>query len=426
MRSTSRTGTAVALLRAPGSAETWLAVCYVAVGYIAAIPAFVVLLVLTIVSFPFMILALAGVPLLCLAMTVAHGVALMERSRAAMYLGADVPVRAAPHGDGTGFRRFFGRLTARGSWLELVYGVLVLPPIAWFGATITMVCWGGGLAFVLFPAYGWANAAGPGIASWSASYVSSALIHVVGGLALLLAAPWITRAVAVVNVAAARAMLAPSDTERLHQRVDTLQHTRSGMVDAADAERRRIERDLHDGAQQRLVSVAMTLGRAQGRFDDDPETARDLLAEAHNQAKRALADLRDLARGIHPAILTDRGLDAALSALASACPVPVEVSVDVEPRAPMAIEAVAYFLVAESLTNVAKHSRATQAWIAARRLDDVLVVQVIDDGIGGADTCAGSGLGGLRNRVEAVDGTFVVSSPPGGNTTIYAELPCAS
>jgi signal transduction histidine kinase len=225
--------------------------------------------------------------------------------------------------------------------------------------------------------------------------------------------------------AVARAMLGPTARD-LERQVDELRDSRSRVVDSVDAERRRIERDLHDGAQQRLVAVAMNLGRARSHYDDDPEAARRLLDEAHQDAKQALAELRDLARGIHPAVLTDRGLDAALSGLAGRSPVPVTVSVDVEPRCSPTIEAIAYFVVSEALANVAKHARATRAAVIVQRRGDRVLVQVSDDGAGGANADAGSGIAGLRDRVGGVDGTLEITSPAGGPTTLAVEMPCGS
>jgi signal transduction histidine kinase len=193
------------------------------------------------------------------------------------------------------------------------------------------------------------------------------------------------------------------------------------MVAAADAERRRIERDLHDGAQQRLVALAMTLGRA--KATEDPLAARELLDAAHRESKAALAELRSLARGIHPAVLTDRGLDAALSALAARCPVPVAVAVDLPRRAAPAVEAIAYFVVAEALTNVAKHSHASRASLCVAIEGGELAIEVSDDGRGGARP-DGGGLTGLRDRVRAVDGTLLLVSPEGEGTTLRVELPC--
>jgi signal transduction histidine kinase len=219
----------------------------------------------------------------------------------------------------------------------------------------------------------------------------------------------------------ARLLLEPGERERLIVRVDTLEETRAGMVAAADAERRRIERDLHDGAQQRLVALAMTLGRA--RAAEDPDLSRRLVDEAHGEAKEALVELRNLARGIHPAVLTDRGLDAAVSALAARCPVPVAVDVDLPHRAAPGSEAIAYFVVAEALTNVAKHAQASRAWLSAEYEGDRLVVEILDNGVGGADL-HGRGLAGLRDRVRAVDGAMTVVSPLGHGTTLRVELPC--
>jgi signal transduction histidine kinase len=213
---------------------------------------------------------------------------------------------------------------------------------------------------------------------------------------------------------------------QLSKRVSELQGSRTRIIDATETERRRIERDLHDGAQQRLVSLAMNLGRARAQYDDDPDSARRLLEEAHGDAKLALAELRDLARGLHPAVLTDRGLDAALSGLAGRSPVPVTIDVDVEPRCSPTIEAIAYFVVSEALANVAKHSGANRADVIAQRIGDRLHVTITDNGIGGAAAHPGSGLAGLADRVGGVDGTLQVDSPVGGPTTLRVDLPCES
>jgi signal transduction histidine kinase len=312
--------------------------------------------------------------------------------------------------------------TSRGCWLELAYSLLALPFVGWIGAFLTFSAWGGGVVFLSFPLWGWAVAGSGTIAGAHVGFAVSAVLHAAGGVALLLAAPWVARGVASVQVAMARMLLEPSDRERLTARVDTLEQTRAGMVAAADAERRRIERDLHDGAQQRLVALAMTLGRAKAA--DDPEMARELLDEAHRESKEALVELRNLARGIHPAVLTDRGLDAAVSALAARCPVPVAVSVDLPRRAAPSVEAIAYFVVAEALTNVAKHSHASRASLEVEIEGDQLVIEVSDNGRGGADGVHGTGLTGLRDRVRAVDGMLMVVSPVGEGTTLRVELPC--
>jgi signal transduction histidine kinase len=223
----------------------------------------------------------------------------------------------------------------------------------------------------------------------------------------------------------ARVMLGVSAAQ-LAQRVEELQGSRARVVDAAEAERRRIERNLHDGAQQRLVALAMNLGRARARYDDDPDAARRMLDEAHDDAKLALAELRDLARGLHPAVLTDRGLDAALSGLAARSSIPVTLDVQVDPRCSPTIEAIAYFVVSETLANAAKHSKASAVHVTVRRTPVALRLAIADDGVGGADATAGSGLSGLADRVGGVDGSIQIDSPPGGPTLITVELPCAS
>jgi signal transduction histidine kinase len=241
-------------------------------------------------------------------------------------------------------------------------------------------------------------------------------------------APRVSAAIARADADGARALLGRSRAETLTQQVTDLARSRAEVVAATDAERRRIERDLHDGAQQRLVSVAMKLGLAQATLTDLPNPARRALAEAHNEVKAALAELRGFVRGLHPPILDDRGLDAALSAVAAASPVPVRLRVRATHRCAPAVEAVAYFVVREALTNVAKHAGASVAEVDVERTGDVLRIVVADDGCGGARLdgtgAAGTGLHGLAQRAAAVDGTFAIASPAGGPTRVIVELPC--
>ncbi len=208
----------------------------------------------------------------------------------------------------------------------------------------------------------------------------------------------------------------------LRDRVHTLRDARQRIIAAADEERRRIERDLHDGAQQRLVGLCLTLGLIEQRIHSDPDGAAALVAQAREEAQLAVKELRELARGIHPAVLSDHGLGPALEALASRAPVPVEISgVPTEPLAPP-VEAAAYFVTAEALTNIAKHARAQGAWVQLAIEDDRLRLQVRDDGVGGANP-DGTGLHGLRDRVDALDGRIAVDSPPGGGTAVTVEIP---
>ncbi|MBL1112754.1 sensor histidine kinase [Streptomyces sp. 110] len=247
----------------------------------------------------------------------------------------------------------------------------------------------------------------------------------VGGLALLALAYWLIGALARLDTRAATALLGPVPAEELERRVEDLTESRAGAVDAADAERRRIERDLHDGAQQRLVSMAVNLGLAKATLKDLPDEARQVIDEAHREAKGAIEELNNLVRGLHPAVLDELGLDAALSGIAARAPLPTRLHVHVPERAAPTVEAVAYFVVSEALANIAKHARATRAEVTVVRTGDTLRVVVTDDGVGGADPARGSGLGGLAKRAGSVDGTFDISSPRGGPTVITVELPCA-
>jgi signal transduction histidine kinase len=247
---------------------------------------------------------------------------------------------------------------------------------------------------------------------------------------------WAAQGVARVDELAARGLLGTGRTEELALRVESLARSRADVVAATDAERRRIERDLHDGAQQRLVYLAMNLGMARANLGDTPEPARQAIEQAHDEATQALAELREFVRGLHPAVLDDRGLDAALSGIVARAPLPVRLRVDVAARCSPSIEAIAYFVVSEALTNVAKHAHANHAEVTVERSGDRLHIVVTDDGQGGAAALEtggggsgdgnGSGLRGLAQRAAAVDGTLTIHSPPGGPTTITVELPCES
>ncbi len=247
------------------------------------------------------------------------------------------------------------------------------------------------------------------------------LLAPVVGLVVLPLAVVLQRGLAVSQAYLARWLLAPS----LAARVEQLQQTRAGAVDTAAADLERIERDLHDGAQARLVALSMDLGMAEERFDRDPEGARELVGEARDEARRALAELRDLARGIRPSLLTERGLAAAVAALAARSPIPATAHVDVAVKPAPAVETTAWFVVSEALANAAKHSEARHVTVWLTRRDDELRVEVVDDGRGGANS-TGGGLRGLAQRVAALDGTLEVYSPPGGPTVVRASLPCAS
>ena len=222
-----------------------------------------------------------------------------------------------------------------------------------------------------------------------------------------------------------RWLLAPTEKARLHARVEHLATSRADTIDAQASEVRRIERDLHDGAQARLVALGMSLGMAEELLAQDPDTARRLLAEAREATRQALDELRDLVRGIHPPVLVERGLDGAVRALAVSQQVPIDVDIDLPGRAPDPVESAAYFAVAEVLTNAVKHSGADRAWVRITHVGGRLMILVGDDGRGGAEESAGSGLRGIRRRLDSFDGTMNIVSPAGGPTIVTMELPCA-
>ncbi|MFH7600466.1 sensor domain-containing protein [Streptomyces racemochromogenes] len=246
-------------------------------------------------------------------------------------------------------------------------------------------------------------------------------IALVGLFLLWPVLPYVVRLLANFDRLMVRGLLCPSDG--LERRIAELESGRGVVVDTAAADLRRIERDLHDGAQARLVALAMGLGLAKEKLLEDPEGAAAMVDEAHGEVKLALQELRDLARGIHPAVLTDRGLDAALSSVAARCLVPVKVSVRLQERPAEAIEGIAYFTVSELLQNVSKHAAAREASVEVWREGERLLIRVADDGRGGARTSGGGGLAGLAERVRAVDGGFVVESAAGAGTVVVAQLP---
>jgi signal transduction histidine kinase len=223
-------------------------------------------------------------------------------------------------------------------------------------------------------------------------------------------------------------MLAPTGSAELERRVEHLSQTRTETLDSGAAEIRRIERDLHDGAQARLVAMGMTLDAAGQLIDEDPKAARALLIEARDSSAKALQELRNLVRGIHPPVLADRGLADAIRALALDTALRIHLTSDLGQQArPFAsIESAAYFAVNELVANVSKHAKASQAWIDIRQHDGMLTITVTDDGQGGADPGQGTGLQGIERRLAAFDGVLAVSSPPGGPTAVTMEIPCAS
>jgi signal transduction histidine kinase len=350
----------------------------------------------------------------------------LQRSRYAALLRVRLGDPVPPLVGDTWWKRLRERLSSGPRWREIAY--LVIMPVPVLLAAVASSLWTGSVALLLLPAY---VDALPGDSAkfWLFEVTQgpgALLCALVGLVGLVLVAPWATVALVDADVAVARRLLGPRPKDELGARVTQLESSRAAVVDSAEAERRRIERDLHDGAQQRLVSLAMGLGAARERMAEDPDAGQRLVADAHEDAKAALKEIRDLVRGIHPVILEDRGLDAALSAVVARSPVPVTLDVDVARRPPAAIESAAYFVVSEALTNVARHAEATEAHVTIARSGERLVVEVRDDGKGGADADRGTGLTGLRQRVSGLGGTMIVVSPVGGPTTLLVEVPCGS
>ncbi len=406
---------------------TWRSLVHLSLGPLVGAVTFTAVVVLLSVSVSLLVVLPLAIPVVWLLMTVSHLLAAVERSRVSALLDADLADPVPPLAATTWWRRFMERLTARPRWLEIAY-LLLLLPLGLFTGVVTVIAWSGSLVLATLPLYvgalpdGTAHifsvdvGSGPGALALSAA----------GLVGLVLAAPWLTAGMAAINRAAGTWLLSRGPTEQLEERVSELETSRSAAVDSAEAERRRIERDLHDGAQQRLVALAMELGSARRELTDASPEVRQLIDDTHSEVKTVIKELRDLVRGIHPAILEDRGLDAALSGVVARFPVPVKLDVDVPVRPSPAVESAAYFVVTEALTNVARHAEATEARVTIARRGDRLVIEVADDGSGGADPGGGTGLRGLAERAASLGGRMQVVSPQGGPTTIVVELPCGS
>jgi signal transduction histidine kinase len=398
----------------------------IALGLPMGIITFVLIITLAALSIGLMPAFLLGVPVAWIAFMVARGLGRIERSRANAFDVVPIADPIPPLTRPTWLGRLSERLHSKPRWREIGYLVALLP-VGTVGYALAAAAWGGSLALAALPAY---VGSLPGDTAkfyfFEVGRDGAWVAMAVGIVGLVYIAPWITVGIASAQGSMARSLLGPTHEAELAAQVTLAETGRTAAVDSAEAERRRIERDLHDGAQQRLVALAANLGAARERLEQEPEQGREMVAVAHEEAKAALAEIRDLVRGIHPVILEDRGLDAALSAVVARSQVPVSLDVQMAKRPPPAVESTAYFVVNEALTNIARHARATRAHVSIARAGDRLVVEVRDDGIGGADAAGGSGLQGLRDRVAGLGGSMYVISPAGGPTTISVELPCGS
>jgi signal transduction histidine kinase len=335
-----------------------------------------------------------------------------ERQRVAAYTGERIPEGAPPE------RLREGRRDATWYVLHALTGSV----LGLLGASLPLAA----VNAVLVPAYWWLAPADDPVSSPYpvTSWTGAAFMPLVA-VAYALASLWVTPWLARLQVRWARALLSPPPGARLAERVAELTASRAAALEAHGAELRRIERDLHDDTQNRIVAVAMHLGIVERALRRSPETALPLVLKAQDAASDALAGLRGVVRSIYPPVLAERGLDGALAGLIARCAVPTTLTVTEVNRAPAAVESAAYFVVAEALTNVAKHSGAERCEVRLTG-PDPLVIEVWDDGHGGADETGGTGLLGIRRRVAAFDGVATVDSPVGGPTVLRVELPCGS
>ncbi|MEV5540651.1 sensor histidine kinase [Saccharopolyspora shandongensis] len=355
-----------------------------------------------------------GIPALPHALRLTRHPAGLERRRAARELGEPIPEpyrNGSPLTDPATFRDLAWLVAHAATGLLLAALAIGLPL--------------GGLRQLAIAGFWWTM---PGVGSSLGFAVTSwplAALCALVGLAFIAATLWLPR-LARLQARAAQALLSSGQDAALADRVAELTASRAAALEAHGAELRRIERDLHDGTQARIAAVVLQLGVAGQLYDNDPAKARGLLVKAQDTATDALAELRTVVRSIYPPLLTERGLDGAVKALAARCPTPVAVRVLREGRHPAAVDAAAYFIVAEMLTNATKHADATEIAVTLDSADDTLLIEIRDDGRGGADESRGSGLAGIRKRVEAFDGTVTLSSPPSGPTVLRVELPCGS
>jgi signal transduction histidine kinase len=350
-----------------------------------------------------------------------------HRRRAGLVLGTEVerPYRST---EGMGmYRRLITMVRDSATWRDFAFLFVELTAGTALAATSVALLLGG-IGHITLATWWWAlpDDAEVDLVAFLTVHDTASAIYIGVPLGLLYIAVWwkfapyLMRAQAWVTAS----VLAPTEAARLANRVQQLTVSRADTVDTQAAELRRIERDLHDGAQARLVALGMSLGMAEETVARDPAAARELLAEARAASSQALAELRDLVRGIHPPVLADRGLDGAIQALVLSHPLRTDLEIDLPGRLAAPVESAAYFAVAETLTNVAKHASASKAWIRLTYQEGKLTILVGDDGRGGADTSGGTGLRGIERRLSAFDGMLVVSSPAGGPTVIVMTLPC--
>lgn len=374
------------------------------------------------------IAAVIGIPLLALTLILTPLLGHAERTRISALTGIEIgnPYREAPADSKIGDKAI-AFLSDGALWRDLLYACLLFP-IGLAQFVIAVVGISVPLSLIASPFI--VASFGPEFVGGPPFYPINSTVEAIPfaflGVILAIVAAYIFVLLARSHGVFARWLIGPSDRDQLAARVETLSETRSRMVDVSLDERRNLERNIHDSTQPKLVSLAMSLGLAKEKIDTDPALAKQLIESAHTEAREVLSDIRNLVRGLHPSILTDRGLEAAIRSLAGYCAVPVNLDIDLSERPPEAVETTAYYIIAEALTNVVKHSQASEAHVMVRREEDTLLIDIEDDGVGGAVPSPASGLSGLQDRAAALDGQLTISSPEGGPTRISARLPCVS
>lgn len=367
-----------------------------------------------------------GLPVLAGCAFTARGLAVAKRRMIRRFMNRPAPTPKYLRSEDGFIRRAATTLRDPQSWWDIVHGMFGFI-IATFTFVLAVVWWAvafGGLSWLL---WGWATRFGdsatlPEVMGLGGSYAIELAFYTVLGLLFLLTLPWVMRALAWINTGPALLLLSGRASQQ--REVEYLVQGREAARTAEAGSLRRLERDIHDGPQQRLVRLSMDLGRAKKQVDKDPELARSILDEAIGQTRATLDELRSLSRGIAPPVLADRGLRAAMEEIVARSTVPVHLRMDLPEDLPDHVQTAAYFVVSEALVNVAKHAMASYAVVELSLERKVLTVKVSDDGVGGAQLAKGHGLVGLADRVRGVDGILNVTSPPGGPTELTAEIPC--
>jgi signal transduction histidine kinase len=401
--------------------------------FFIALPAFIIGVTGTVLGVGTAVIWI-GVPIAAATLFAMRGMAAAGRSMLPAVLRRELPrpryKRARE--DASVLRRYLTPLTDGQSWLNVLWAVAILP-IAITGFAVAIAWWCATIGALLYPTYTWiieaaTNDSDDGLRyatewlGWGDSYLARSILAMIGGLIMALTLVPVVRGLALAQALVGKGML--TSISGLHERIDQLEESRNAATSAEADALRRIERDIHDGPQQRLVGLGMELARVKRQLATNPEAAQETLEAAIAQTRETIDELRSLSRGIAPPILTDRGLAAALAALAARSLVPVELETNLNGRYKASVESTVYFVTAECLTNIAKHSQASKATVAVEDWGDRLVLSVGDNGIGGAHVSKGHGLSGLTDRVKAVEGQWTIDSPDGGPTVIVVEVPC--